>query len=76
MLIDGTARILHDEDELVGLYCGDTFFWPDPWIDRWDAGDLFTWDSLWYDKWSGTFHYVNDGLSTATGYSNVYSSDY
>lgn len=39
-------------EEVVALYVGDEFVWPDPWDDLWNDGCPTLWANGWRDIWS------------------------
>jgi hypothetical protein len=51
----GVHRMVNGEDEIVAMYCGTDFIWPDPWTDIWDEGVPVIWENVWRDKWSAQF---------------------
>jgi hypothetical protein len=46
--------------DIVRIYAGSVFIWPDPWDDIWDNGGGITeapptfigWDTVWYNVWT------------------------
>lgn len=40
-------------DDIVRIYAGSVFIWPDPWDDIWDdGGGRWVWDTGWHDVWA------------------------
>ena len=63
MDLSGVTRVLYQGQDILGLFHGYTFVWPDPWTDIWDEGTNIYWDSLWHDLWSAAYLVVTpEGL--------------
>lgn len=52
-LIDVVAA-KYDGTDILGIFIGTTFVWPDPWMDTWDEGSSVQWEVSWRDMWSIT----------------------
>lgn len=52
MDLEGVVRATQGGDEILGMYFGKTFVWPDPWWDLWDEGTNVLWENVWRNQWS------------------------
>lgn len=55
MTLDDVIAIRYDGSDIHGLWIGETFVWPDPWIDVWDEGTSIVWDNVWHDAWTEAY---------------------
>lgn len=54
-MLDGVVAIKYAGEDIFGLWIGETFVWPDPWIDIWDEGTNVYWEDVWRNAWSEQF---------------------
>ena len=52
MDLDGVVAVKQEGTTIIGLYHGNTFVWPDPWLDTWSEESGQFWDSVWRDAWT------------------------
>jgi hypothetical protein len=55
MDLNGVVRILYQGQDILGLFHGKDFVWPDPWTDIWDEGTNVYFENVWHDLWSSAY---------------------
>ncbi len=48
----GVGSVICDDTQIIGIWLGNIFIWPDPWTDIWDEGHAVSREDGWGDKWS------------------------
>jgi hypothetical protein len=54
MELRGVGQAVQDDDEIVGIWFGELFVWPDPWWDTWQDEAQRLWENVWTNEWSVT----------------------
>lgn len=54
MDLNDVAKAVQDGDEIVGIWFGTNFVWPDPWWDTWSDEGNTLWENTWRNAWSLT----------------------
>ena len=52
MDFEGVTHVINDGVDIFGIFIGETFVWPDPWLDIWDEGSNVYWEDMWRNQWS------------------------
>lgn len=52
MDLENVVAVVQNGTPIVGIYHGNDFVWPDPWLDTWSEVSGKHWDSLWRDAWT------------------------
>ncbi len=49
------AAAVQGGTQILGMFHGKDFVWPDPWTDIWDEGTTVLWENVWHDRWTAAY---------------------
>ena len=52
MDLNDVAQAVQDGEEIVGMWYGTVFVWPDPWWDIWADESPQLWEDVWHNAWT------------------------